>query len=154
MSAGAPTMALAAAPAEVREALASFAAGRELLTQPAAHVHALAGGVENRVWRVIGPHVDWVVRLGGERDARLAVDRRRELACVTLAASHGFAPGIVHAGPEGGLLVTTRVAGRTWSRDDARAPRNVARFAARLRALHAVPVPSSLTPVDPRAVIE
>lgn len=158
MSAGAPTarpaVVLRAAPAEVREALASFAAGRELLAQPEARAHALAGGVENRVWRVVGPYADWVVRLGGGRDARLAVDRRRELACVTLAASHGFAPGIVHAAPGSGLLVAAHVAGRTWSRDDARALRNVARFGARLRALHAVPVPSSLPAVDPGAAIE
>lgn len=136
------------------EALASFAAGRSVLASAAATAYELAGGAENRVWRVVAGDRDWVVRLGGARDARLAVDRSRELAAATLAATHGFAPRIVHAVVERGLLVTTHVAGASWSRDDARSAAGIARCGLRLRALHAVPVSSALPAVEPHAAID
>lgn len=141
------------APPALATELATFAAGRAVLARTDVALQELAGGAENRVWRLQATDLDWVVRAAGARDARLGVDRRRELAAARLAAAHGFAPPIVHASPERGLLVTGHVAGSTWSRDVARSSTGIARFAARVRTLHAVPVGADLPPVDPAAAI-
>lgn len=130
-------------PAELERVLAGFDAGRAVL-QEAPRGLPLTGGMTNCAWRVTTRSVDWVVRVGGERDGALAIDRRAELAALRAAAAAGLAPSCIHADPGRGVLVLQFVAGRVWSRDDARSAAGIARFAARLRDLHALPLPLGL----------
>jgi thiamine kinase len=146
-------MTTAAVPPDVARELQAFEAGRRAL-QHGPRAVALSGGLTNRAWRVTAAGADWVVRLGGNRDAALAIDRRAEHVALGAAAAAGLAPHLVHAAPERGVLVLEYVDGRVWSRDDARAPDGLARMGGRLRELHALAPPAGLPAMDPAATIE
>jgi thiamine kinase len=137
---------------EVERELAAFEAGRAMLRAGAVAV-PLVGGLTNRTWRVTSREADWVLRLGGSRDAALAIDRRAELVAVRAAAERGLAPRCVHAAAARGVLVLEYVAGTVWSRAMARSRDGAGRIGAWLRELHAVPVPAGLPDVDPRTTI-
>jgi aminoglycoside phosphotransferase (APT) family kinase protein len=137
---------------EVERELAAFEAGRAMLRAGAVAV-PLVGGLTNRTWRVTSREADWVLRLGGSRDAALAIDRRAELVAVRAAAERGLAPRCVHAAAARGVLVLEYVAGTVWSRAMARSYEGAERVGAWLRELHAVPVPAGLPDVDPRTTI-
>jgi thiamine kinase-like enzyme len=66
------------------------------------------------------------------------VDRASEARTIEIAGAAGLAPALVMADLERHLLVTSYVDGRTWSRSDAREPRNVVRMAHVLTRLHAL----------------
>jgi thiamine kinase len=140
-------------PDEVVAALREFAAGRRALAQ-APRCTPLQGGLTNRAWRVTCGASDWVVRVGGGRDAELAIDRRAECAALRVAAAHGLAPAIVHAQPDRGVLVLEHVNGRVWTRTDAREPANVERMGRRLRELHALEAPPGVPMLNVVAAIE
>jgi thiamine kinase len=137
---------------EIERELAAFPAGRAVLLAGAVAV-PLAGGLTNRAWRVTSGESDWVLRLGGSRDAALAIDRRAERVAVRAAAARGLAPRCVHAAVERGVLVLEYVPGVAWSRATARSGEGVARIGAWLRELHSGPVPAGLPAVDPRTTI-
>ena len=111
-----------------------------------AALEALPGGLSNHAWRADVGGRRYFVRLGRVGADRLGVDRHSEHALLTLAAAAGLSPPILACDPAHGLLVTDYVEGRTWTRDDARVPRNVARLGERLRVLHGLPVPAGLAP--------
>ena len=111
-----------------------------------AEFEALPGGFSNHAWRARHGGQQYFVRLGRAGADRLGVDRHSEQALVTLAAAAGLAPPILACDPAHGLLVTDYIEGRTWTRDDARDPRNLDRLGERLRLLHGLPVPAGLAP--------
>ena len=111
-----------------------------------AEFEALPGGFSNHAWRARHGGQQYFVRLGRAGADRLGVDRHSEQALVTLAAAAGLAPPILACDPAHGLLVTDYIDGRTWTRDDARDPRNLDRLGERLRLLHGLPVPAGLAP--------
>jgi thiamine kinase len=130
-----------------RAALATFAAGRAALAQGVV-IEPLAGGIINRSYRVQSAGVDWVLRLAGVSDDALGINRVGEVQAHRAAAALGFAPAIVHAAAEEGLLVTERLAGAVMGRDELRSPSALEALGQRLGALHAVPPPSGVRRVD------
>ena len=132
--------------------LARFAAGREALAA-GAQVEALAGGLDNHSWRVTSAVGDWVVRSAGARDQRFAINRVAERQAQAAAAALGFAPAIVYAEPEHGILVSERLAGRVWTRADARAAAGIRALGARLGELHAAPPPRTVRRIDVHDVL-
>jgi thiamine kinase-like enzyme len=101
----------------------------------------LEGGLSNRSWRLEADGERYVVRLSGDDDAALGVDRASEAALLETAGAAGLAPPLVIADPARHLLVTRYVDGEVWSRDDARDSRNVVRMAHVLTRLHALAPP-------------
>ena len=131
----------------VRAVLEAFAAGREMLAA-GARIERLAGGLSNRTWLAASATGELVVRLGGAHDLHLAVDRVGERQVLAAAHALGFGPRVVHVDARHGVLVTERIAGRTWSRADARSASGIERIGARLKGLHAAPPPRSVRRVD------
>jgi thiamine kinase-like enzyme len=142
----------AALPADLAAALGGFAAGRAALTGGVT-AEPLRGGGSNRSFRVISAVGDWVVRLAGSDDAAFAINRVAERQVHAAAAAAGFAPALVHAEPERGLLVTQYLAGRALSRADLRTAGGLAALGARLGQLHALPPPRGVRRLDVHDVL-
>lgn len=99
----------------------------------------LAGGVNARSFVVRAGARELVVRLPA-LGAPALLDLATEAGIMRAAAAEGLAPAVVDADPDTGVLVTEyRSAAASWTAADARAPRNIARLAALLRRLHALP---------------
>ena len=109
---------------------------------------ALAGGLGNRSWRLCDASRDLVVRIGAPHAAAFGVSRRDEALAQSVAAARGLAPPVLWHDAATGLLVTEFVAGRSWSRHEARQPAAAARCGAWLRSLHDVPPPAGIASVD------
>jgi thiamine kinase-like enzyme len=137
----------AASDSALQAALGGFAAGRDLLAAGPT-VETLAGGVVNRTFRVRGSSADWVVRLGGATDAALAISRVGERQIHAEAAAHGFAPAIVHADPDSGVLVTAFAHGEVPTREQLRSPEMLRALGARLGELHRLPLPRTVRRLD------
>ncbi|MCX7058474.1 MAG: phosphotransferase [Proteobacteria bacterium] len=131
----------------LQAALQGFAAGRDLLAAGPT-VAVLAGGGINRTFRVRAPSIDWVVRLGGDSDAALAISRVGERQTHAAAAALGFAPAIIHADPDAGLLVTAFLHAEAPSRAQLRAPEMLRALGARLGELHRTPLPRTVRRLD------
>ncbi len=137
----------AVSPRELETALGGFAAGRDALAAGLA-VEPLHGGGSNRSVRVTSAAGDWVVRLAGAADAAFGINRVAERQVHAAAASAGFAPALVHAEPERGLLITEFVTGRPMSREELRSPGGLRALGARLGELHRLPPPRSVRRLD------
>ena len=142
----------AALDAGLRAALEGFAAGREAL---AAGFSAtpLAGGISNRSWRVGSAAGDWVLRLAGSSDARLAVNRVAERQAQAAAAALGFAPAVVHAAPAQGVLVSEFLPGSALTRAELESSATLSALGARLAELHSHPPPRGVRRLDLHAVL-
>jgi thiamine kinase len=138
--------------AELEAALGSFTAGRAALAAGPV-VDRLRGGGSNRSVRVRSAAGDWVVRLAGTADGTFGINRVAERQVHEAAARAGFAPALVHAEPERGLLVTTFVAGRPLSRDQLRSADGLRLLGARLGELHGLPPPRAVRRLDLHAVL-
>ena len=138
-----PTAAPALAEHAVRRLLRAAAVTRGVAD---AEFEPLPGGFSNHAWRARLGGRQYFVRLGRSGADRLGVDRHSERALVMLAAAAGLAPPVLACDPAHGLLVTNYIEGRTWTRDDARDPRNLCRLGERLRVLHGSSVPAGLAP--------
>ena len=144
---------MSAAPeARLKAALAGFVAGREALAA-GIRTAVLAGGLENSSYRVSSKAGDWVVRLAGERDARFAINRVAERQAQSFAAAAGFAPAIVHADPERGILVSEYLEAPVWTRAQARSPERIRLLGARLGELHALETPRNVRRVNVHDVL-
>jgi thiamine kinase-like enzyme len=131
--------------ARARRALAANAATRELAAAP---FRRLTGGISNSTWCASLGSERFFVRLSGEDDASLGVDRASEAALLGLASEAGLSPPLVACDPSRRLLVTRYIEGRPWSREEARSADGVVRIATVLRRLHALPPPRELAPVS------
>ena len=139
-------MTRAAEPAVVA-ALEGFAAGRAALAAGLV-VEALAGGTANQSARVRSTAGDWVVRRAGAADGTFAINRVAERQVHAAAARLGFAPAIVYADPEQGLLVTEFIAGHPMSAPELGSPEGLRALGMRLAELHAVPPPRGVRRLD------
>ena len=133
----------AVAEARLKDALAGFAAGREALAA-GIKTAGLAGGIENSSHRVRSKSGDWVVRLAGARDDRFQINRVAERQAQSFAAAAGFAPAIVHADPEQGVLVSEYLPAAAWSREQVRTPDGLRLLGTRLGELHALEAPRTV----------
>jgi len=132
--------------------LGAFAAGRESLAA-GPRISALAGGLDNHSWRVTSAVGDWVVRSAGSRDQHFAINRVAERQSQAAAAALGFAPAIVYADPERGILISEHLDGQVWTREAARVPAGIRMLGARLGALHAAPPPRDVRRVNVHDVL-
>lgn len=132
----------------VRAALASRASTRPLADAP---LEPVRGGLSNHAWKAERGGHSYFVRLGGPDSTKLGVDRDSECALLAVVSEAGLAPPVIACDPANGLLVTPFVSGGPWTREDARAPRNVERLARCLRMLHGLPIPVGVHDVDFRA---
>ena len=139
-------------PADLELALGGFAAGRAALAAGLA-IEPLAGGGSNRSVRVTSKAGDWVVRLAGSEDAAFGINRVAERQVHAAAARAGFAPALVHAEPDRGLLISEYVSGRPLSRADLRSADALRALGARLGALHALPPPRGVRRLDVHEVL-
>jgi thiamine kinase len=139
-------------PEALASALASFAAGRDAVAA-GAEVAPLGGGGTNHSYRVRFAGGDWAVRLAGAADTAFGINRVAERQVHAAAAAAGFAPAIVHAAPQRGLLVTQYLSGRMPSREELRAPAGLRALGERLREMHALPVPRGVRRLDVHAVL-
>jgi thiamine kinase len=132
---------------DLEAALGGFAAGRAALAAGLT-LEPLQGGGSNRSVRVTSAAGDWVVRLAGSEDEAFGINRVAERQVHAAAARAGFAPALVHAEPERGLLITEFVAGRALSRAELQSPDGLRALGARLGELHALPPPRGVRRLD------
>ncbi len=79
----------------------------------------------------------FVLRLFGEADIMLGVDRETEVEAVRAAAAAGAGPELIAYVPEHGFMVTRYIAGARVSPQDLRRPEVLSAAVGSLRALHA-----------------
>lgn len=131
--------------AQVRAALGTHPATRFLAALP---LEPVRGGLSNHAWFACAGGRGFFVRLGGAGAASLGVDRFAERRLLETVSAAGLAPAVVACDPSLDLLVTERVAGSTWRREDTRDPRNIRRLAEVLRRLHDLEPPADLKRVS------
>jgi aminoglycoside phosphotransferase (APT) family kinase protein len=134
-----------AAEREVREALASDPSTASL-SQAALRVQL--GGFSNLAWTASVGGNQYVIRLSPPDPDRLGVNRESERELLNVVALAGLAPAMLRCDPHWRLLVTHRVGSKPWRREQAFAPRNIARLAQALRALHTLPLSPGIGVVD------
>ena len=106
-------------------------------------IDPLPGGLTNRSFKVSRGSGIFVLRLDAGHTAAFGLDRKRERDILKVAASAGLAPDIVFADEEAGVLLTRYVEGKVWTAADLAKPDNIARVAAMLRDVHALPLAGS-----------
>ena len=126
------------ADARPAEARVRAALGRHPETRSLAEswLEPVRGGLSNHAWFVRSGGRELFVRLGGADAESLGVDRFAECRLLQSVAAAGLAPAVIACDPSLDLLVTERVSGSTWRREDTRDPRNIRRLAELLRRLH------------------
>jgi thiamine kinase-like enzyme len=103
-----------------------------------ATVEPLGGGINRRSYLVAAGAKQWVLQLPIPGAAGL-LDVVAEADVMRAVAAAGLAPRVAGVDAARGLLLTEfRAGARPWTAADARAPRNIARAAVLLRALHGV----------------
>jgi aminoglycoside phosphotransferase (APT) family kinase protein len=75
----------------------------------------IGGGGVNRSYLVRTRRGRFVVRLNDNSISDPGLDRDRELALHSAAASAGIAPPVIHAAPDRSSLITEFVDGRLWT---------------------------------------
>lgn len=119
------------------------------LWQGRPEIEPVAAGRTNRNFTVLDGGRRYFARVGAEISQH-GISRAAERRCATLAAQAGIAPEVVYAG--GGIMITALVPGETLDIADAEAPATMARIAALLRQLHAIPRQDDLPDFCPVAV--
>jgi thiamine kinase len=110
----------------------------------------IGGGRVNRSFLVRTRRGRFVVRLNENTQVEPGLDRDRELALHSAAASAGIAPPVVYAAPDRSALITEFVDGRLWTPHYFSRMRDLRALGQRLRVLHAV-APPTLPRYDPLA---
>lgn len=108
----------------------------------------IGGGRVNRSFLVRTRRGRFVVRLNENTAADPGLDRERELTLHAAAAQAGIAPHIVHAAADRSGLITEFVEGRLWTPHYFSRMRDLRSLGARLRNLHALPVPATVARFD------
>ncbi len=108
-----------------------------------ARVEVLGGGITNHNFKISLDDGAYVLRIGGKDTALLGIDRRAEHAASLAAHEAGVAPEVVAFVEPEGYLVTRFLEARIPPPEELRAPEQLARVAAALRAFHSGrPLPS------------
>ena len=110
----------------------------------------IGGGKVNRSFLVRTRRGRFVVRLNENAGSDPGLDRARELALHTVAASAGLAPPVVYAAPGQSCLITDFVDGRLWTPHYFTRMRDLRSLGQRLRSLQAV-TPPPIARFDPIA---
>jgi len=109
----------------------------------------IGGGRVNRAFLVRTRRGRFVVRLNENTAADPGLDRERELTLHGAAAHAGIAPPIIYAAADRSSFITEFVEGRLWTPHYFSRMRDLRSLGARLRNLHALPTPESVTRFDP-----
>ncbi len=112
----------------------------------------IEGGLTNRSYCIITRKERFVLRLNAPNSEAMALDRNHECEVLSAAETAGIGPDVVRCLPDQGLLVTRWIEGRRWSLTDIGKSQNIARLAARLRDIHALPATGK--PFDPVASMQ
>ena len=102
----------------------------------------IGGGKVNRSFLVRTRRGRFVVRLNENTASDPGLDRMRELALHSAAASAGIAPSVVYAAPDSSCLITDYLDGRLWTPHYFTRMRDLRSLGQRLRALQAVAAPA------------
>jgi thiamine kinase len=113
----------------------------------------IKNGLTNESWVVRATEDSVVVRIGNHSTEPLQIDRRSEAIVLSAVAAAGIGPPVLLCAPDRNLLVTRLLPGVTWTSREVRTPQNIARLAALLRELHALPIPSNVRTVDLRQIV-
>jgi thiamine kinase-like enzyme len=110
-------------------------------------VSPLRGGMTNQNYRVDVGKKSYVLRISGDNTELLGINREYEYRTQTIAGELGIAPEVVtYIEPEG-YLVTKFIEGRAIPPEELREPENIARVAAILNEIHAMPsIPGVFSP--------
>lgn len=101
-------------------------------------------GLTNQSWRVQGNGHDVVVRISTADERALQLNRLSEAHILYLVEQAAIGPQVLWCAPQSRLLITQTLPGRDWEAHEARELRNIARLAAVIRRLHALPVTSDI----------
>lgn len=107
----------------------------------------IGGGRVNRSYLVRTRLGRFVVRLN-DTATDPGLDRDRELALHSAAATAGIAPPVIHAAPDRSSLITEYIDGRVWTPHYFSRMRDLRALGQRLHALHSL-APPSLPRYDP-----
>jgi len=138
-------------PTRIYDLLNRFPAGRAAVASGVDCQPILAGAV-NTVVRVVGEGVDWAVRCAGSDDEVLRVSRASEWAAHAAAAEFGFAPAVIHAQPDAGLLITAWIDAPQASSQLFETAEGLARLSQRVKALHELPIRVDMRAIDADAL--
>jgi thiamine kinase len=113
----------------------------------------IEGGLTNESWLVRADDTAVVVRFSNSNTEVLQIDRESEAAALHVVARAGIGPPVLVCAPDRHLLITQHLSGRTWTARDARLGENISRLAAKLRDLHALPIPDGVHRIDLHAIV-
>jgi thiamine kinase-like enzyme len=105
------------------------------------HIHMLRAGLVNETYRVVRDGVAHVLRVGTAQSLDLGIDREWEARVQESAARAGLAPAVEYCDVARGIMVSRWTPGRSWSAVEVRRAANIAKIAALLRRVHALPMP-------------
>jgi thiamine kinase-like enzyme len=109
----------------------------------------LGGGITNHNFRIDVGGESFVLRLVGDNTDLLGIDREVEHAASLAAATAGVGPEVVHFLQPEGCLVTRFLEGRPVTPEEIGRPEMIARVAAALRLVHAMPpIPGRFSAFD------
>jgi thiamine kinase-like enzyme len=127
-------------PASDRAALAAALRRVPRFQRLSWQVEPLAGGLTNRIYKIVPSSGDPVVaRMSAGKSGLLAIDRVAECHNAGAAARAGVGPEILLCEPEDGIAVIQWIDGRTFQDRDLDDSPNLTRIAATCRRLHGGP---------------
>jgi thiamine kinase len=116
--------------------------------------HRLGNGLVNETYRVLRGGSAYVLRVAAAHSYDLGLDRAWEARVLERAGAADLAPVPVYCDPQRGILISRWVDGRPWSPADVRRQSNIARTAALMRRIHALPMPAPARLMSPATWIE
>jgi thiamine kinase-like enzyme len=110
-------------------------------------VSELRGGMTNQNYRVDVGKKSYALRISGDNTELLGISRENEYRTQTIAGELGIAPEVVTFIEPEGYLVTKFIEGRPIPPEELKQPENLARVAAVLNEIHAMPsIPGVFSP--------
>ncbi len=104
-------------------------------------IHRLGAGLVNETCRVERDGQSYAMRTAAN-PYDLGVDREWEARVLESAVAADLAPALVYCDPLRGILISRWARGRSWLAAELRRPVNIARMAALIRQIHALPMPA------------
>ena len=102
-------------------------------------VEALQGviSLNNSNYRVEANGKTYLLRIGAEAARLLGIRREEEIECAKAAALAGAGPEVLYADPSG-VILSSFISGRHWTREELQEPANILRIAEALQRLHSI----------------
>jgi thiamine kinase-like enzyme len=117
-------------------------------------IHRLGSGLVNETYRVLRDGRAYALRVAATNSDDLGLDRAWEARVLQRAVAADLAPELTYYDPQRGILIARWVDGRLWSPADVRRQSNIARVAALMRRIHALPMPMPARTMNPAKWIE